>query len=182
MNNLFNRFLPDDAKEKECFFQCSEPRGSIAVGIAVMVAGFIIVPVFVRIASGSIPFSGDAFLKAVFDEASIILNYSAPTPAINYVVYFVFALLAGMTAVKTSRSVILAPLFVAVLYLIFFFLAYFILGAPIDMNALASGSIAWLLVFGTAVLLPVVLGSFASTALFSLKKCYVMGKGTVLKK
>ena len=182
MSAFFNRFLPDNAKEKECVFQCNEPRGNVAISMAIMAAGFILAPTLVHMIDGAIPFTGDAFLQAMFLEISTALNYNTSIPLINHVIYFMFALLAGMMAIKPSRSIAIAPAFAGILYIAFFFLAYFILAVPVDMDVLASGFIYWLVIFTLVMMLPNVLGSLASVALFSFKKCFVMGKGSVLKK
>jgi len=181
MSGFFDRFLPDDVKEKGCLFQCSEPRGNIAVGIAIMAAGFIIVPTFVRITEGSIPITTDSFLTALFLEVSNALNYNVTSGITTYVIYFLFSMIAGMTMIKASRSLILAPLFFGVLFIVFFFLAYFILGITVDINTFMTGLGAGLLLFLVTMLLPSLLGAAIMTALFSLKKCYVSGKGTLSK-
>lgn len=182
MSGFFDRFLPDDTREKECLFQCNEPRGNVAVSLAIMAAGFIIVPTLIRIASGSIPFTTDVFLQSLFLEVSNAINYMPTSSLMTYVIYFMFSLLAGMLMIKPSRSLVLAPIFIGVLALVFFFLAYFILGITVDMDVFMFGIGAGLFLFLVTMLSPSLLGAIISTALFSLKKCYVMGKGTVIKK
>jgi hypothetical protein len=182
MSGFFDRFLPDDVKERGCQFQCNEPRGSIAAGLVVMAAGFIIVPAFVRIASGSIPFTPDAFLQALFFEVSNALNYHVSSPIMTYVIYFIFSLVAGMLSIKTARSALLAPIFIGILFIVFFFLAYFILGIVVNIDEFMAGLGAGLLLFLATMLLPSLLGSVVMNVLFSLKKCYVMGSGTITKK
>lgn len=165
----------DNVAERDCLYSCKEPRGSLIVGIAGMVIGLIIIPVFMTFVETSTPINPDTFLLFMFNAFSEVLGYTPISRFYMFVLYFMFSFMSGMACVKPTKSLALPFTFIAISILGFFFLALFIIGIPINYTVFCFGLLYNMLAFAVTILFPSLLGSVATRLTLSKKSCFIKG-------
>lgn len=176
------KLLPEGETEKECFYNCRSPSGSILIAATIISAGCILGPVLVDILTDSVPATVDAFLDILFHSFSMILNYKSSVMVETYLVYVLFSFIAGLVATRITNALLASFILVGICFLGFFVLAFFVIGITINYNFFFGGLIGASIVFLLSILLPCIAGAIASKAIQSRKSCHVIGKGTVVKK
>jgi hypothetical protein len=180
--NIFTKHLPPELQEKECVFQCDDPRGSIITSIIIMAAGFIFIPLIVDIINSAISFTGDTVLQSIYTSVASIINYSPSFSARNYVIYFMISIIAGMLATRPVNALIAPMVTIAISLVAFFFISFFLSGYPVDYGVLIFGLSGIWFPLVVVMLFPSFLGVLVARVMYAKKSCYVLGKGMAVKK
>lgn len=169
--------------EKSCVYKCKEPGGSVLWALVTIIIVTIIVPMFVDMVSGAIPATIAALENDIYYYLEVALNYQYSVMPIELVFFAIGGLFAGIIALKQMKSLIISIALLGSWLVLFFFLAFFVIGTSVDYGMLFSSmfSLIGILKFLFVIIIPLSAGAFIAKILYARKHCYILNNATIIK-